>query len=81
MNFFKYFNLFKAISLPPVTGPPKPTTKPPITPPIQIGFLSQEYYVDMCVLDSKSLSCPNNYVIVVLEQSIVKSDTGCDFKY
>lgn len=74
-------NLKIAIALPYVTGPPKPTTKPPTTPPIQIGFLSQEYYVDMCILDSKSLSCPNNYVIVVLEQFIVKSSTGCDFKY
>ncbi|CAF0748416.1 unnamed protein product [Brachionus calyciflorus] len=78
---YKGFQIYiQAVRLPITSTRPQQTTKPPVTAPIQVGFVSEEYYIDMCVFDSKTLTCPTNYIITVLQQSIVNARDGCDFK-
>lgn len=57
----------------PPTGPT--TTQHPWTP----GFLSDEFNVQMCILESRELSCPANYMMVILKEHLISSKTQCQF--
>lgn len=55
-----------------------PTTLP-VTRPITIGMLSDDYSVNLCVDDTRNLACPAEYIIVVSLEYLVFSRTSCSF--
>lgn len=55
------------------------STTIPITQPITIGQVSEEYSINLCVDDKRELSCPNDYIIVVIDESLIFSRTSCTY--
>ena len=62
--------------------PISPPTRPPVTTASwpSNGFLSPVFNIKMCQLESKELSCPFQYNLVILREFLISSEKPCVFE-
>lgn len=79
---FFFLKFLKGVLKPKPYVTPTPTQgQITTTHPWNIGFASDIFNVKLCVSETKNLSCPVNYLMVIMSEHLVNSKTPCLFEY